>query len=54
MMMNDVPSRHTEDSDAAHSQYIFPMCREDFQRVRIVGQGFDRQLVADDLLTKVI
>jgi CRISPR-associated protein Cas2 len=36
------------------SVYIFPMCRPDFDRVRIVGQGFDRELVADDVLTKVI
>jgi CRISPR-associated protein Cas2 len=36
------------------SVYIFPMCRPDFDRVRIVGQGFDRKLVADEILTKVI
>jgi CRISPR-associated protein Cas2 len=36
------------------SVYIFPMCREDFEKVRIVGQGFDRQLVADEVLTRVI
>ena len=36
------------------SVYIFPMCRPDFEQVRIVGQGFDRELVSDDLLTKVI
>jgi CRISPR-associated protein Cas2 len=36
------------------SVYVFPMCREDFDRVRIFGQGFDRQLVADEVLTKVI
>jgi CRISPR-associated protein Cas2 len=36
------------------SVYIFPMCRPDFERVRIVGQGFDRELVADEVLTKVI
>jgi len=34
--------------------YVFPMCREDFERVRIVGQGFDRKLVADEVLTQVI
>jgi CRISPR-associated protein Cas2 len=34
--------------------YVFPMCREDFDKVRIVGQGFDRELVADEVLTKVI
>jgi CRISPR-associated protein Cas2 len=36
------------------SVYVFPMCREDFERTRIVGQGFERELVADELLTKVI
>jgi CRISPR-associated protein Cas2 len=36
------------------SVYIFPMCREDFEKVRIVGQGFDRKRAADELLTKVI
>ena len=36
------------------SVYVFPMCRDDFEKVRIVGQGFDRKLVADEVLTKVI
>ncbi len=36
------------------SVYVFPMCREDFAKVRIVGQSFDRDLVADEVLTKVI
>ena len=36
------------------SVYVFPMCREDFDKVRIVGQGFDRKMVADEILTKVI
>jgi CRISPR-associated protein Cas2 len=36
------------------SIYLFPMCREDFDKVRILGQGFERKLVADDLLTKVL
>jgi CRISPR-associated protein Cas2 len=36
------------------SVYIFPMCREDFEKVRVVGQGFDRAMVADTVLTKVI
>jgi CRISPR-associated protein Cas2 len=31
--------------------YVFPMCRDDFDKVRIVGQGFDRKLVADEVLT---
>jgi CRISPR-associated protein Cas2 len=36
------------------SVYIFPMCRPDFDQVRIVGLGFDRKLVTSELLTKVI
>src|SRR5205823_6162594 len=36
------------------SVYVFPMCREDFEKVRIVGVGFDRRMVADEVLTKVI
>jgi CRISPR-associated protein Cas2 len=33
--------------------YVFPMCRDDFDKVRIVGQGFDRRLVADEIITQV-
>ena len=36
------------------SVYVFPMCREDFDKVRIVGQSFDRELVADEVVTKII
>lgn len=39
---------------ATDSVYVFPMCRQDFERVRIVGQGFDRKVVADEVLTTVI
>jgi CRISPR-associated protein Cas2 len=36
------------------SVYVFPMRREDFDKVRIVGQGFERKLVADEILTKLL
>jgi CRISPR-associated protein Cas2 len=36
------------------SVYIFPMCQDDFARVRILGQGFDRELVADAVRTMVV
>jgi CRISPR-associated protein Cas2 len=36
------------------SAFVFPMCRPDFDRVRIVGQGFDGPLVADEVLTKIV
>ena len=33
--------------------YVFPMCREDFSKVQIVGQGFDKKRVADEVLTMI-
>ena len=36
------------------SLYVMPMCKDDFGKVHILGQGFDGELVADKLLTKVI
>ena len=36
------------------SLYVFPMGREDFDKIQILGQGFDGELVADKLLTKVL
>jgi CRISPR-associated protein Cas2 len=41
-------------NEETDSVYVFPLCREDFDKVRIIGQGFDRKMVADDVLTKVI
>jgi CRISPR-associated protein Cas2 len=28
------------------SVYLFPMCNEDFKSVKIIGQGFDKELAA--------
>jgi CRISPR-associated protein Cas2 len=36
------------------SLYVFPMCRADYDRVVIVGQGFNRKLTADEVLTQII
>jgi len=38
-----------EDTD---SVYLFPFCQEDFRRVKVLGQGFDRKLVNDEILAK--
>lgn len=27
------------------SVYLFPMCKEDFEAVKVIGQGFDKDLV---------
>jgi len=36
------------------SVYIFPMSREEYDQVQIVGVGFDKELVADEIKTKVV
>lgn len=38
-----------KDSD---SVYIFPFCQEDFRKIRVLGQGFDKELVNDEILAK--
>jgi CRISPR-associated protein Cas2 len=34
------------------SVYIFPMCDEDFKKVKLLGQAFDKKLVTDEVITK--
>jgi len=29
------------------SVYIFPMCEDDFKKVKLLGQAFDKKLVSD-------
>lgn len=31
------------------SVYIFPMCSEDFRKVKLLGQAFDKDLVTDEI-----
>jgi CRISPR-associated protein Cas2 len=31
------------------SVYIFPMCEEDFKKVQLLGQAFDKELVSDEV-----
>jgi CRISPR-associated protein Cas2 len=61
--LGDIPANRVEEillfsqellDKQTDAVFIFPMCREDFDKVRIVGQGFDKKLVADEVLTKVI
>ena len=34
------------------SVYIFPMCDEDFKKVKLLGQAFDKSLVSDEVIAK--
>lgn len=31
------------------SVYIFPMCEDDFKKVKLLGQAFDKKLVTDEV-----
>ncbi len=35
-----------EEKDSA---YVFPMCKEDFCRVKLIGQAFDKKMVTDEI-----
>lgn len=35
--------------DEVDSVYIFPMCEEDFKKVKLLGQAFDKNLVTDEI-----
>ena len=34
------------------SVYIFPFCQDDFRKIKVLGQGFDKKLVNDEILAK--
>ena len=38
--------------DEVDSVYIFPMCDEDFKKVKLLGQAFDKSMVSDEVLAK--
>ena len=31
------------------SVYILPMCREDFNKIELIGEAFDKALISDEL-----
>ncbi len=33
------------------SVYVFPLCKEDFKRVKLIGQAFDKEMVTDEIKT---
>ena len=38
-----------EDED---SVYIFPFCQDDFKKIKVLGQGFDKKLVNEEIISK--
>jgi CRISPR-associated protein Cas2 len=39
--------------EGTDSVYVFPMCEECFDKIRLIGEGFDRDLVSGVMITKV-
>jgi len=35
------------------SVYIFPMCDEDFKKVKLLGQAFNKKMVKDEVIAKL-
>lgn len=38
-----------DNMDDEDSVYIFPMCEEDFKKVKLLGKSFDKKLINDQL-----
>lgn len=41
-----------EINEETDSVYLFPFCQEDFRRINVLGQGFDKKMVNDEILSK--
>lgn len=39
--------------DDSDSVYIFPMCEDCHSKIRLIGEGFDRDLVSGMTITKI-
>jgi CRISPR-associated protein Cas2 len=39
--------------DGSDSVYVFPMCEDCFDKIKLLGAGFDRELVSGMTITKV-
>jgi CRISPR-associated protein Cas2 len=37
----------------ADSVFVFPMCDECFKKIKLIGEGFDKELVSDRKITKI-
>lgn len=43
LMCEDIINSETD------SVYIFPMCDDDFKKVKLLGQAFDKNLITDEV-----
>lgn len=43
-----------EIEEAEDSVYIFPMCRDDFRKTRLIGRSFERDRVTDEIKALIV
>ena len=41
-----------EIEEETDSVYLFPFCQDDFRKINVLGQGFDKKMVNDEILSK--
>jgi CRISPR-associated protein Cas2 len=39
--------------EEADSVFVFPLCDDCFKKIKLIGEGFDKDLVSDKIVTKV-
>lgn len=39
--------------DEADSVFVFPMCDDCFKKIKLIGEGFDTDLISDKTVTKI-
>lgn len=42
-----------EITEEADSVFVFPLCDDCFKKIKLIGEGFDRDLVSDKIVTKI-
>lgn len=50
--IRDVES-YEEIIEEADSVFVFPMCDDCFKKIKLIGEGFDKDLVSDKMVTKI-
>ncbi len=42
---------YEEIDEETDSVYLFPFCQEDYKKIQVLGQGFDKKMVNDEILS---
>jgi CRISPR-associated protein Cas2 len=38
--------------DESDSVFVFPLCDDCFKKIKLIGEGFDKELISDKVVTK--